>query len=152
MPRLQLELKEEFFCFSTTHRVRMSEINAGNHLGNDTLISLISDARTLFLCDHGMPPEDVANSRSGTLITDLATLYKAPAFFNDQLLIEVGVTDLNKHGGDFIYRITRQRDARVIALAKNGFVFFDFVAAKVVEVPAEFRERFTTLPENCFVQ
>lgn len=28
MPRLQLELKEEFFCFSTTHRVRMSEINA----------------------------------------------------------------------------------------------------------------------------
>lgn len=62
------------------------------------------------------------------------------------------MTDLNKHGGDFIYRITRQRDARVIALAKNGFVFFDFVAAKVVEVPAEFRERFTTLPENCFVQ
>lgn len=152
MPRLQLELPEESFCFSTTFRVRMSEINAGNHLGNDTLISLISDARTLFLCHFGMPPEDVANSRSGTLITDLATLYKAPAFLNDQLLIEVGVTDLNRYGGDFIYRITRQRDASVIALAKNGFVFFDFVASKVVEIPAEFRDRFSALPENCLIQ
>jgi acyl-CoA thioesterase FadM len=149
MPRLQLELPEESFCFSTTFRVRMSEINAGNHLGNDRLISLISDARTLFLCHYGMPPEDVGNSRHGTLITDLATIYKAPAYFNDQLLIEVGVTDLNTYGGDFIYRITRKHDARVIALAKNGFVFFDFVASKVVEVPTEFRERFSTHLQHC---
>ncbi|MEJ5057487.1 MULTISPECIES: acyl-CoA thioesterase [unclassified Pseudomonas] len=152
MPRLQLELPEESFCFSTTFRVRMSEINAGNHLGNDTLISLISDARTLFLCHYGMPPDDVANSRSSTLITDLATLYKAPAFLNDQLLIEVGVTDLNRYGGDFIYRITRQCDNSVIALAKNGFVFFDFVASKVVEIPAEFKERFSASAESCLIQ
>jgi acyl-CoA thioesterase FadM len=125
----------------------MSEINAGNHLGNNTLISLISDARTLFLCHLGMPPEDVGNSRNATLITDLATLYKAPAYFNDQLLIEVGVMDLNRYGGDFIYRVTRQRDACVIALAKNGFVFFDFVASKVVEIPTDFRERFSALSE-----
>ncbi|VVN68684.1 hypothetical protein PS726_00262 [Pseudomonas fluorescens] len=148
MPRLQLEFAQEAFCFSTTFTVRMSEINAGNHLGNDTLISLISDARTLFLSHLGMPPEDVGKSRNGTLITDLATIYKASAYFNDQLLIEVGVTDLNTYGGDFIYRITRQHDARVIALAKNGFVFFDFVASKVVEVPTEFRERFSTLLQN----
>lgn len=130
----------------------MSEINAGNHVGNDTLISLISDARTLFLYHCGMPPEDVANNRNGTLITDLATLYKAPAFLNDQLLIEVGLTDLNRYGGDFIYRMTPQCDNRVIALSKNGFVFFDFVASKVVKIPAEFRERFSALAESCLIQ
>lgn len=148
MPRLQLEFAQEAFCFSTTFIVRMSEINAGNHLGNDTLISLISDARSLFLCHFGMLLENVGNSRRATLITDMATVYKAPANFNDQLLIEVGVTDLNTYGGDFIYRITRQHDACVIALAKNGFVFFDFIASKVVEIPADFRERFSALPPN----
>ncbi len=50
--------------------------------------------------------------------------------------------DFNKYGGDITYRVSRPDDGALIALAKNGFVFFDYRASKVVAMPEAFRARF----------
>jgi len=75
-------------------------------------------------------------------VTDLATLYKAEAHERDLLLFEVGVMDFNKYGGDITFRVSRPADATLVALAKNGFVFFDYQAGKVTPMPEAFRARF----------
>jgi len=54
----------------------------------------------------------------------------------------VGVMDFNKYGGDIIFRITRPRDKRLIAMAKSGFVFFNYHTSQVVDMPDEFRSKF----------
>jgi acyl-CoA thioesterase FadM len=141
MARLQLELPEHSFRFSTRMTVRSTEINSGQHLGNDSLISMLSEARSRFLFAAGF---DDAGSEDGLgiVVTDLATLYKAEAFVRDELLFEVGVMDFNRYGGDITYRVTRPDDGTLIALAKNGFVFFDYRTSKVALMPESFRARF----------
>ena len=54
MARLKLEFPEDQYCYSSQLTVRTTDINAGNHLGNDSMISMISEARARFLFEFGV--------------------------------------------------------------------------------------------------
>jgi acyl-CoA thioesterase FadM len=58
------------------------------------------------------------------------------------LLFEVGVMDFNKYGGDITFRITRPKDKTLVAMAKSGFVFFNYKTSQVVAMSDEFRSKF----------
>ncbi|TFW31436.1 thioesterase family protein [Massilia horti] len=140
MARLQLNFPEDQFYYSTPLTVRVTDINAANHLGNDSMISMISEARARFLFEFGVA--ETERDGTGIIVTDLATTYRAEAHARDQLLFEVGVMDFNKYGGDIIFRVTRPRDKKLIAMAKSGFVFYNYKTSQVVAMPEEFRSKF----------
>ncbi|UTW07604.1 thioesterase family protein [Pseudomonas benzenivorans] len=140
MARLTLEFPEDQYCYSTHLTVRVTDINAANHLGNDSMISMISEARARFLFEFGV--EETREDGIGIIVTDLATTYRAEAHARDQLLFEVGVMDFNRYGGDITFRISRPQDATLVAMAKSGFVFFDYKRGQVVEMPAAFSAKF----------
>jgi len=140
MARLQLNFPEDQFYYSTPMSVRVTDINAANHLGNDSMISMISEARARFLFEFGVA--ETERDGTGIIVTDLATTYRAEAHARDQLLFEVGVMDFNKYGGDIIFRITRPRDRTLVAMAKSGFVFYNYKSSQVVMMPEEFRNKF----------
>lgn len=140
MARLTLEFPEDQYCYSTHLTVRVTDINGANHLGNDSMISMISEARARFLFEFGIRESD--GNGVGIIVTDLATTYRAEAHARDQLLFEVGVMDFNKYGGDITFRITRPADGTLVAMAKSGFVFFDYRQSKVVQMPQEFGAKF----------
>lgn len=140
MARLQLHFPEDQYCYSTPLTVRVTDINGANHLGNDSMISMISEARARFLFEFGVA--ETERDGTGIIVTDLATTYRAEAHARDQLLFEVGVMDFNKYGGDITFRITRPRDKKLVAMAKSGFVFFNYKTSEVVAMPGEFRAKF----------
>lgn len=143
MARLKLEFPEDQYCYSTLLTIRVTDINSANHLGNDSMISMISEARARFLFEYGI--EEARGDGIGVIVTDLAITYEAEAYVRDRLLFEVGVMDFNKYGGDITFRITRPRDNALIALAKSGFVFFDYKDKRVVHMPEAFRTRFAKI-------
>jgi len=122
MARLTLDFPEDQYCYSTHLTVRVTDINGANHLGNDSMISMISEARARFLYEVGIRETD--GNGTGIIVTDLATTYRAEAHARDQLLFEVGVMDFNRYGGDITFRISRPADGTLVAMAKSGFVFF----------------------------
>jgi acyl-CoA thioesterase FadM len=140
MARLTLKFPEDQYCFSTLLTVRVTDINAAKHLGNDSMISMISEARALFFFEFGIT--ETAADGVGIIVTDLATTYKAEAHARDQLLFEVGVMDFNPYGGDITFRISRPADGVLVAMAKSGFVFFNYQSFKVIGMPAEFPSKF----------
>jgi len=140
MARLKLDFPEDQYYYATQLTVRVTDINGANHLGNDSMISMISEARARFLFDFGL--EDTLGQDVGTIVTDLATTYRNEAHARDQLLFEVGVMDFNTYGGDITFRITRPRDQALVAMAKSGFVFFNYKSRKVVPMPDAFSGKF----------
>jgi acyl-CoA thioesterase FadM len=140
MARLKLHFPEDQYYYTTLLAVRVTDINAGNHLGNDSMISMISEARACFLFEYGVA--ETERDGTGIIVTDLATMYRAEAHARDQLLFEVGVMDFNKYGGDIIFRITRPQDKTLVALAKQGFVFFNYKTSQVVAMPEDFKAKF----------
>lgn len=141
MSRLKLEFPEDQYCYTTQLTVRVTDINGANHLGNDSMISMISEARARLFFEFGI--RETQDNGVGIIVTDLATTYRNEAHARDQLLFEVGMMDFNKYGGDVIFRITRPRDNVLVAMAKSGFVFFDYRSKKVVPMPEAFHRKFT---------
>ena len=140
MARLQLNFPDDQYYYSTLLTVRVTDINACNHLGNDSMISMISEARARFLFEYGVA--ETERDGTGIIVTDLATTYRAEAHARDQLLFEVGVMDFNKYGGDIIFRVTRPKDQKAVAMAKQGFVFYNYKTSQVVGMPEDFKGKF----------
>ena len=138
MPRIKIEIPEKFL-FKTEISVRISDINYGGHLGNDSLLSIIHEARVRFLKHLGYSEPDVEST--GIIMNDAAIQYKAESFYGDDLLIEVGVMDFSKIGCDIVYRISNKNSKIEIAVAKTGIVFFDYKNKKVVSVPEKFKSK-----------
>src|SRR3546814_20099676 len=107
----------DLYCYKTTLTVRITDINAANHLSNDAMISMISEARARFLYDFGIT--EPATGDTSVIVTDLATTYRADAHAPDQLQLEIGITDMNRYGADIILRITRPADGTQIRTAEG---------------------------------
>jgi len=56
MPRLTLDLPSQFI-FSTVLTVRHNDINYGGHVGNDSFLSLMQEARIVFYRQLGFRGE-----------------------------------------------------------------------------------------------
>jgi acyl-CoA thioesterase FadM len=137
MARIKLELPT-YFTFRTTLTVRVTDLNYGNHLGNDALLGLIHEARVRFLAALGYSERDVEGV--GILMADCAIVYKAQGQLGDALTVAVAAGEFGRVGCDLFYLLTRA-DGTELARAKTGIVFFDYQEQAVRPVPAGFRAR-----------
>ena len=138
MSRIKIELPGKFI-FQTEIPIRITDINYGGHLGNDSLLSIIHEARLRLLNHLGYSESNVEGI--GIIMIDAGIQYKSEGFYGDELLIEVAVTSFTSIGCDFVYRLSNKNSEKEIALAKTGIVFFDYQKRKTVPVPLEFKKK-----------
>ena len=138
MPRIKIVIPEKFI-YNTEIPIRITDINYGGHLGNDSLLSIIHEARVRFLKHLGYSESNVEGT--GIIMIDSAIQYKSEGFYGDELIIEIGVTDFTGIGCDFVYRLTNKNSKKEIAVAKTGIVFFNYEKRKTAPVPSEFRKK-----------
>jgi acyl-CoA thioesterase FadM len=143
MGRIQIKLPKQF-AFHTDIRVRISDINYGNHLGNDAVLRLIHEARVRFLGQYGFSELDIGGF--GLILTDAAIVYKSQGFYGDPLRIAVTAAEPSRYGCDFYYCITNRATGKEVARAKTGVVLFDYADDKMAPLPDEFRRIIP--PEN----
>ena len=142
MARIKIDIPEKFI-FKTEILVRITDINYGGHLGNDSLLSIIHEARVRFLNRLGYSESNVEGS--GIIMIDAGVQYKSEGFYGDELLVEVAVNDFSGIGCDFIYRVTNKNTLKEIALAKTGIVFFNYEKRKTAPVPELFKKKIEEL-------
>ncbi len=135
MARVKLDLPEKF-DFVTEMPIRISDINYGQHLGNDALLSFIHEARVRFLLSHGLSELEVGGC--GLIMVDAVIVYKAQAVYGDILSIEVAARDFSPLGCDFVYRVNNQKTGVEIARAKTGILCFNYTRQKVAQCPDKF--------------
>lgn len=140
MPRLQLDFPDEtkFTCELT---VRAADLNYGNHVGNDSILTLMQEARIQFYQSLGYRNELSFEGTIGHIVADATVVYKSEAFLGDVLVIEVALTDFNKYGFDMFYRLRNKETGKDVAIGKTGIVFFDYEKRKVASIPAGFLEK-----------
>ncbi len=139
MPRIKLEVPKEF-KFKTEIDIRISDINYGNHMGNDALLSIMHEARIRFLQNFNCKELDMFGV--SLIMSDVAIQYKTEAYHGDTLQIEMTAYDFGVTAFDLFYYITRKSDTKIIALAKTNMVCYDYNEKKMKEVPDEFLKLF----------
>jgi acyl-CoA thioesterase FadM len=138
MPRIKIDLPDKFI-FKTEIQIRITDINYGGHLGNDSLLSIIHEARMRFLKQFGYSESNIEGN--GIIMIDAGVQYKSEGFYGDELLIEIAVNEFTGIGCDFVYRISNRNTLKEIALAKTGIVFFNYEKRKTAPVPEKFKKK-----------
>lgn len=145
MSRVTIEMPDHF-PFSCTIPVRISDINYGNHAGNDAILSIIHEARMQFLKHHGYTELNLGGS--GSIMADVAIQFKNEAFYGDQITAYVAVKNIWKISFDLFYKLeTKNQDGteKLIANAKSGMICYDYDKKKIVSIPVAVKEKFEAL-------
>ena len=130
----------DHFPFSTEVDVLISHINSGQHLANENLVAFLNEARVRFV--KSLHIERFGYNPKAFINADLAVIYKAEAKYGDRLKIEVAAQDFFRYGCDYVYRVSRPADGRLIAIAKTAMMVFDYEKGQAQAVDEHFQKLF----------
>ena len=138
MPRIKLEIPENKIAVLSI-AVRITDINYGNHVGNDAFVSIIHEARMQWLQQHGYTELNIEGT--GLILADLIVEFKSEAFYGDIIEIIISVGEISKVSFEFFYQLSATRNEKniLLALAKTGMVCYDYENKKVISIPEELK-------------
>jgi acyl-CoA thioester hydrolase len=141
MQRIKLNLPETF-SFCTNVQVRITDMNYGGHLGNDSLLTLLHEARMQFLNNYKYTELNFAGA--GLIMADVAIEYKQEVKYGDDIKIYVTAANFDKIGFDIFYKVVVQKNdvETIAAKAKTGMICYDYTAGKKVGIPVEAINKF----------
>jgi acyl-CoA thioester hydrolase len=144
MERIKLNLPEQFL-FSTNIAIRITDINYGGHVGNDSFLSLIHEARQQFLNHYQYSEMNFAGT--SLIMADVAVEYKKELSYGDVVKISVTATGFDKLGFDIFYllEVIQGEKNYTAGKAKTGMMCFDYQNKKRMQVPDEAIIKFTTV-------
>ena len=135
MARTRLEMPAAYFTTQKV-KVRITDINYGNHVGNDAFVGIIHEARMQWLSGHGFTELDIDGT--GLIMGDLVVEFKKESFYGDEVEVALGVQDTGRVNFDLYYRLTAKRGDENILLAnaKTGMICYNYKEKKIVPIPA----------------
>jgi len=143
MARIKIDLPEAF-SFSTSLMVRITDLNYGAHVGNDTVLSFIHEARVRYLQSLGYSELNLEGV--GLIMADAALVFKNEIYYGDQLLISIRAVEFSRVGFDLIYKMEKKpadQPLILVALVKTAMVCFDYEFKKVVSLPENAEKKLT---------
>lgn len=138
MARIKIEMPEKWL-YKTEIGVRITDLNYGNHAGNDAIVSILHEARVRFLKAGGFSELWVGGP--GLIMADLTVEYIRELFYGDILTISISSADISRLSFDLFYEIKATRDQLefIAAKAKTGMVCYDYQAKRVAAIPDVFK-------------
>jgi acyl-CoA thioesterase FadM len=122
MPRIKIELPETF-SYTTEMDVRITDINYGQHMGNNTLLAFLHEARIRCLAEHQL--SEIDKDGMGFIMADMEVAFKSETFYGAHRAIDIAVNNFSKRGCDFLYRVRNLDTSEDVAHARTGIIFFD---------------------------
>jgi len=140
MARVKLKFPSENPLFITTIPVRITDMNYGNHLGNDALLSIIHEGRMQMFRHFGHTELNAAGN--SLIMADVMIAYKGESFYGDILTIKIYAEELTQFSFDLLYHISTIRNDKMteIAHAKTGMVCFDYGERKITVMTPELKK------------
>lgn len=132
MARIELQIPEHL-PFECRIPIRITDLNYGNHLANDKVLSIIHEARVQFFNHFGY--SEIHAEGTSFIMGDCAIGYKNEGFYGQTLRVQVGAGDYTRVAFDIYYRLYIEETGQLLAEAKTGLVCFNYDNRKVQRVP-----------------
>lgn len=132
MNRVKFDLPKEF-SYYTSIPLRITDINYGGHVGNDTVLTLIHEARMRFLKHHQFSEMDFGGV--GLIMKDVLIEFEKEIFYGEIIKVYVTLSNFCRVGVDVFYKMVKGEEELVAAIAKTGMICYNYQRKKIVSVP-----------------
>ncbi|MEP6615443.1 MAG: thioesterase family protein [Ginsengibacter sp.] len=118
--------------------VRITDLNYGDHVGNDSIVSIIHESRAQFLQAYHCTELDIGGA--GLIMANLQIEFRKEIFYPSLLQVSIGAGNISKASFDLFYKLSvNEVNSIDVAYAQTGMVAYDYGNKKVVAIPLEFR-------------
>ena len=145
MPRIKL-VELDKYRFRYEQMIHLSNINIAGHTGSVEMTDLIQEGRYRMLKSMGLSDLNLGDGMTGSIMADLVINFKGEIFLDDDIAIEMEISELDEKGYRVFYRVLKKE--KTVALAETGFVTFSFREKKTVKVPQVFIEKINSITES----
>ncbi len=138
MPRIKIEMPETKLAVIKI-AVRITDINYGNHAGNDAFVSIIHEARIHWLQQHGFTELNAGGA--GLIMGDIAIEFKSESFYGDIIEVSLFAGEISRVSFELFYQLNTVRNNKQILLAnaKTGMVYYSYETKKPVSISDEIK-------------
>lgn len=134
MAKPKLDYNDEAVLYSTDIAVTVNYLNYGLHVGYDSMLTLLQEARMRWLKQYDMTEVTLAPN-VGYVISDAQVLYQSEAFHGDVLTVSFYWQVNNKKMFRLFYKVRNRAEDKTVLIAETGHVCFDLVARKTTSIP-----------------
>ncbi|MFY0991363.1 acyl-CoA thioesterase [Halomonas sp. C05BenzN] len=138
MERVRLEFPAADIVHRHPLTVRVTDMNYGRHLGHDTLVSLLHEARIQAFGALGLTEWDMGGYPS--LVADLAVQYQSEARWPDALVVETAIPPPEGRVISVYHRVRHAEGGRPVATARLNVMLVDPDAGRPVAIPEDVRQ------------
>lgn len=136
MARIKIQLPDHF-NFSCSIPIRITDMNYGGHAGNDTILTIIHEARMQFLQSIGYTEMKFAGA--GMIMTVAAIEFKSELFYGDTVIASVAAGEISKVGFELLYKLEKETNGKrmLVTIARTGMICYDYEKKKIIAIPDE---------------
>lgn len=139
-----ITLDDRIFIFETVMRVRSTETEFGQHMSMESLTSSLIEALKRFFYSRGI--KDIDNNYQGLIVNEITVNTLSFVRAREELLYEVGVSQLIENGGHIIIKVSRMFDSSLVAKTKIHFVNYDYRLNQIVSLSQTIIDALDTPP------
>jgi acyl-CoA thioester hydrolase len=132
----------------TTVRVLYGDTDAGGVVYNANYLRYFEIGRTELMREQVCSYNEIEKLGFILPVTECWARYKAPAFYDDLLIVETTVAEVNKLKCRFSYRVVRQeKDTKRLKLLVKGYTVHAAITkeGKLTRLPDEILEKIARL-------
>ncbi len=123
----------------SNYTLGVADMNYGNHLGNDRVLTLAHEARLRYLRELGY--DELNFYDSALIMTDAMVQYKGQGFMGDAITFKVWLLEPTAIGFFvLIHKLDQPKEE--IARIKTAMLFFDYEKMKRAKASLAFKEKF----------
>jgi len=115
--------------------VRITDINYGNHVGNDSFVSILHEARVKWLNQYNLTELNIDGI--GLIMSDLEIEFKKESFYGDIIEVQLSIGEISRIGFELYYqlRTKRHEEPVILANAKTGMVCYNYLNNEMTAIP-----------------
>jgi acyl-CoA thioesterase FadM len=104
-------------------------------------LSLIHEARVQFLKQRGY--DELNLHGVGIIMSDAAIQFRSELFYGDTIKAFVASAEFTGVAFNLYYKLEKENDNSIVAVAKTGMVCYDYQRKKIVAVPEQVKLQLT---------
>lgn len=131
---MKIEMPIEWH-FETRIEVRVTDLNYGDHLGNQQFLAYAQEARVKFFAKFGL--EELKFGGISLIQADAALVFKCEGHLNDIVCIEVAIERISSSSFNLFYRFTNETKNKLMAEIRTALVCFDYKTGRPVPLSEE---------------
>ena len=123
MKRMKIEMPSQW-QYSTEIKVRVSDLNYGNHMGNQQFLAYAQEARVRFLAENGFTELDFGGV--SLIQADAVITYSCEGRLGDKVQIDIATEVTGRSSFNVFYQFTNLTQGKHMANIRTALISYDY--------------------------